>query len=102
MPRQWSPYHLRLDWMMWFLAISPAYAQPWLIRLCHGLLTNEPSIIRLLRTNPFPDTPPVHVRATLYRYRYSTAQNSGQSTSGGSVSASASTSRRYPSTRRAI
>ena len=74
MPRQWSPYHLRLDWMMWFLAISPAYAQPWLIRLCHGLLTNEPSITRLLRTNPFPETPPVHVRATLYRYRYSTAR----------------------------
>ena len=74
MPRQWSPYHLRLDWMMWFLSISPAYAQPWFIRLCHALLTNEPSIIRLLRTNPFPDTPPVHVRATLYRYRYSTAQ----------------------------
>jgi hypothetical protein len=60
--------------MMWFLAISPAYAQTWFIRLCHGLLTNEPSITRLLRTNPFPETPPVHVRATLYRYRYSTAR----------------------------
>ena len=28
MPRQWSPYHLRLDWMMWFLPISPSYAIP--------------------------------------------------------------------------
>ena len=73
MPRQWGPYHLRLDWMMWFLSISPAYAQPWLIPLCHGLLTNEPSIVRLLRTNPFPDNPPAHVRATLYRYRFSSA-----------------------------
>jgi hypothetical protein len=73
MPRQWSPYHLRLDWLMWFLPLSSAYAQPWLIPFCAGLLTNDPSIVRLLRTNPFPDTPPAHVRATLYRYRFSTA-----------------------------
>jgi hypothetical protein len=72
LPRQWSPYHLRLDWLMWFVSISPAYAQPWLGRLCHGMLTNEPSIVRLLRTNPFPDRPPAFVRATLYRYRFST------------------------------
>jgi Lipase maturation factor len=74
LPRQWSPYHLRLDWLMWFASISPSYALPWLIPLCHGLLTNEPSIVRLLRTNPFPDTPPFYVRATLYRYRFSTAR----------------------------
>jgi Lipase maturation factor len=74
LPRQWSPYHLRLDWLMWFASISPSYALPWLIPLCHGLLSNEPSIVRLLRTNPFPDTPPAHVRATLYRYRFSTAR----------------------------
>ena len=73
MPRQWSPYHLRLDWMMWFLPLSPVYAQPWFIQMCHGLLTNEPSITRLLRINPFPDSPPVHIRAVLYRYRYSSA-----------------------------
>ncbi|OBK73739.1 lipase maturation factor family protein [Mycobacterium sp. 1274761.0] len=72
MPRQWSPYHLRLDWLMWFLAISPSYAQTWLIALCRGLLTNNDAIIRLLRTNPFPDAPPTYVRATLYRYRFST------------------------------
>jgi hypothetical protein len=74
LPRQWSPYHLRLDWLMWFASISPSYALPWLIPLCHGLLTNEPSIVRLLRTNAFPDSPPAYVRATLYRYRFSTAQ----------------------------
>ena len=74
MPRQYSPYHLRLDWLMWFLPISPAHAQTWLLPLCRGLLTNEPSIIRLLRINPFPDAPPAHVRAVLYRYRFSTAR----------------------------
>jgi hypothetical protein len=74
MPRQWSPYHLRLDWLMWFLPLSPAYAQPWLIPFCRGLLTNDPAIIALLRINAFPDAPPAHVRASLYRYRFSTAQ----------------------------
>jgi hypothetical protein len=74
MPRQYSPYHLRLDWLMWFLPLSPSHAQTWLVPLCRGLLTNEPSIVRLLRINPFPDAPPVHVRAVLYRYRFSTAR----------------------------
>jgi Lipase maturation factor len=35
------PYHLRLDWLMWFAALSPAYAEPWLSRLLHGLLTGD-------------------------------------------------------------
>jgi Lipase maturation factor len=74
MPRQWSPYHLRLDWLMWFLPLSSAYAQPWLMPFCNGLLTNDPAIVALLRMNPFPDAPPAYVRATLYRYRFSTAQ----------------------------
>src|SRR5262249_26772423 len=29
-PRQVAPYHLRLDWLMWFAALSPAYAGAWL------------------------------------------------------------------------
>jgi hypothetical protein len=29
-------------------------------------------VLRLLRTNPFPDGPPAYVRAELYRYRYTT------------------------------
>lgn len=71
MPRQWSPYHLRLDWLMWFLPLSPGHGQPWLMPFCRGLLTNDRQIVRLLHTNPFPDEPPAYVRATLYRYHFS-------------------------------
>ncbi|GJF27967.1 membrane protein [Kitasatospora sp. NE20-6] len=71
MPRQIAPYHLRLDWLMWFAAISPSYARPWFTPLVARLLVNDPDTLRLLRHNPFPDTPPVCVRARLYRYRYS-------------------------------
>ncbi|OBH13895.1 hypothetical protein A9X03_23865 [Mycobacterium sp. E1715] len=72
LPRQWAPYHLRLDWLMWFAAISPAYAQPWLTPLLQRLLRNDRPTLRLLRRNPFPDAPPRYVRALLYEYRFTT------------------------------
>ncbi|SEO87327.1 lipase maturation factor family protein [Actinacidiphila rubida] len=72
MPRQFAPYHLRLDWLMWFAALSPSYAAGWLPALMERLLDNDPAVLRLLRGNPFPDAPPTAVRARLYRYRYTT------------------------------
>ncbi|WP_370150707.1 lipase maturation factor family protein [Streptacidiphilus sp. EB129] len=71
-PRQFAPYHLRLDWLMWFAAINPGYARPWLAPLLRKLLAGDRDTLRLLRGNPFPDRPPVQVRATLYRYRFTT------------------------------
>jgi len=73
-PPQVAPYHLRLDWLMWFAALSPRYADPWLPRLADKLLEGDKATLRLLRRrgNPFPDEPPAFVRARLFRYRYST------------------------------
>ncbi|AXI76570.1 lipase maturation factor family protein [Peterkaempfera bronchialis] len=70
LPRQFAPYHLRLDWLMWFAGISPSYARPWLRPLVARLLENDPATLRLLRSNPFPAAPPALVRARLYRYRF--------------------------------
>ena len=72
LPRQWAPYHLRLDWLMWFAAISPQYAYSWLHPFMLRLLQNDAATLRLLRGNPFPDDPPRYVRAQLYRYRFTT------------------------------
>jgi hypothetical protein len=72
LPPQFAPYHLRLDWLMWFAAISPAYAQTWLRPFLVRLLQNDPPTLRLLRHNPFPESPPCYVRALLYRYRFTT------------------------------
>jgi Lipase maturation factor len=72
LPRQWAPYHLRLDWLMWFAAISPHYAYSWLQPLMVRLLQNDAATLRLMRDNPFPDGPPRYVRAQLYRYRFTT------------------------------
>ncbi|MGW4028690.1 lipase maturation factor family protein [Streptomyces sp. NPDC004838] len=72
LPRQFAPYHLRLDWMMWFAALSPVYARSWFGPFVERLLAGDRDTLRLLGRNPFPDAPPVHVRARIWRYRYTT------------------------------
>ncbi|MFE2010410.1 lipase maturation factor family protein [Streptomyces sp. NPDC059491] len=72
LPRQFAPYHLRLDWLMWFAALSPGYARDWFGPFVERLLDGDRDTLRLLAHNPFPDAPPTHVRARLYRYRYTT------------------------------
>jgi hypothetical protein len=71
-PPQWAPYHLRLDWLMWFAAISPSFAAGWFLPFVRKLLEGDRGVLRLLRRNPFPDRPPRAVRALLYRYRFTT------------------------------
>jgi len=71
-PRQFAPYHLRLDWLMWFAALSPAYADPWFRTLALRLLEGDRNVSRLLRRDPFAGEPPRFVHAVLYRYRFTT------------------------------
>src|SRR5829696_8987381 len=71
-PRQVAPYHLRLDWLAWFAAMSPPSAHPWMATLVTRLLEHDPATLKLLGHNPFPDHPPAVVRARLYRYRFTT------------------------------
>ncbi|QDY80240.1 lipase maturation factor family protein [Streptomyces qinzhouensis] len=70
LPRQFAPYHLRLDWLMWFAALSPAYARPWFGPLLERLLAADRDTLRLLRTDPFGGAPPAYVRARIMRYRF--------------------------------
>src|SRR3954466_5921370 len=71
-PPQWAPYHLRLDWLMWFVALSPAYGRSWLTTFLGKLLVAAPVTLRLLRSAPFGDARPAAVRVLLYRYRFTT------------------------------
>jgi hypothetical protein len=72
-PRWCAPHMPRLDWQMWFAALGGPYRRPeWFERLLQRLLEGEPSVLRLLATNPFADAPPEHVRARLYDYRFTT------------------------------
>jgi hypothetical protein len=58
--------------LFWFIPISPGYADPWFPDFVERLLRNDHDTLKLLRHNPFPDSPPQHVRARLYRYRFTT------------------------------
>ena len=71
-PPQWAPYHLRLDWLMWFVALSPAYGRAWLVPFLGRLLDADPATLRLLRSAPFGAVRPAAVRVLLYRYRFTT------------------------------
>lgn len=73
-PPQIAPYHLRLDWLMWFVALSPAYGRSWLARLAAKLLAADRTTLKLFRDDPFHGEPPAVLRARLYRYRYTTRQ----------------------------
>ncbi|MFJ8864470.1 lipase maturation factor family protein [Streptomyces sp. NPDC102473] len=74
LPRQFAPYHLRLDWMMWFAALSPAYARSWFGPFVERLLRGDRDTLRLMGHNPFPDGPPAHIRARVFHYRYTDGQ----------------------------
>jgi hypothetical protein len=80
MPPQVAPYHLRLDWMIWFLSFSVAVTGDgirvpgydlWFARLVRKLLLGDRAILKLMGANPFAERPPAFIRALFYEYRYS-------------------------------
>jgi hypothetical protein len=73
-PPQIAPYHLRLDWLMWFAALGSYRDQPWFVNFLAKLLQNDRAVLSLLRTNPFPNQPPRYVRARLYEYHFTSPE----------------------------
>lgn len=69
-PPQWAPYHLRLDWQMWFLPLGRSSG--WFTVLLRRLLEADAPTLALLRTDPFGGERPRRVRAVAWRYRYTT------------------------------
>ncbi|MDQ3415456.1 MAG: lipase maturation factor family protein, partial [Verrucomicrobiota bacterium] len=66
-----EPHQPRLDWQMWFAALSDVRQNPWFIGLVLRLLENSPDVVSLLGKNPFPENPPRYLRANIYRYHFS-------------------------------
>jgi hypothetical protein len=67
-----TPFHYRLDWQLWFAAMSTPERQPWLIHFVEKLLEGDPGARSLLEADPFPSAPPSYVRVELYRYEFTT------------------------------
>ncbi len=68
-PGQFAPYHLRLDWLMWFLALG-APDRRWFGVLLLRLLEGDRATLRLLRGDPFGGARPHWVRARVFLYRF--------------------------------
>ncbi len=78
-----APYHLRVDWMIWFLPFTVLVSgksiyvrghKLYFIKLMLKLLENDPAILKLFRRNPFDKTPPAYVRAKFYQYHFTTSE----------------------------
>jgi hypothetical protein len=72
MPPQVAPYHLRLDWLMWFAALGSYQEHPWFVHFMAKLLEGDGATLSLLRSNPFPTRPPRYVKAELCEYHFTT------------------------------
>ncbi|MEV8218186.1 lipase maturation factor family protein [Microbacterium sp. NPDC077391] len=70
-PRQFAPYHLRLDWLMWFLPLGRSL-EDWFTMLLVRLLEADEPTLRMLRRDPFDGERPAWVRVVSYRYRFAT------------------------------
>ena len=79
MPSQIAPYHLRIDWLMWFAAMGSARDYEWFSPLMLKLLEGDAATIDLLAGNPFPDRPPRWIRARMYKYTFTTPAERRQS-----------------------
>eukprot|EP01038_Epipyxis_sp_PR26KG_P014960 gene14960-20125_t len=92
-----SPYHYRVDWLLWFAAFQNYQYCPWIVHLSDKLLRGDSTVNRLLAKggNPFYETvhnnnnqlfsndfnvtvigsPPKFIRAELYEYQYAPIQS---------------------------
>ena len=83
-PSQVAPHQPRLDWQMWFAALSPAFdplrdshpASPnhWYGRFLEALLRHKQPVWDLLEPPPLPLSTVTHVRARLTRYQFTSPE----------------------------
>jgi hypothetical protein len=74
-----SPYHWKLDWQMWFAAMSPYYYHPWILNLVAKLLQGDRATSNLLARDPFIESPPRFIRAELYEYHFTNPEEKKKS-----------------------
>ncbi len=67
-----APYHLRIDWLMWFAAMSSHIHHPWIIHFVYKLLKNDKKTLKLIKNNPFHNSPPKYIRIKRYIYFFTT------------------------------
>jgi hypothetical protein len=65
-----APYQPRLDWQMWFAALGTYQQNRWFANFMIRLMQGAAGVTALLEKNPFPNGPPLYVRAVAYDYHF--------------------------------
>jgi hypothetical protein len=78
-PRIYAPYQPRFDWNLWFASLG-GWQQNDLVPLTEEkLLVNSPAVLALFKSNPFQKMPPRYVRAVLWQYWFTSANEKRRS-----------------------
>ncbi|HEV2275005.1 MAG TPA: lipase maturation factor family protein [Acidobacteriaceae bacterium] len=73
-PGIYAPYQPRFEWNLWFASLGPWQQNLLVPRTEERLLENDPQVLALFASNPFPGSPPIEVRAVLWQYWFTTLQ----------------------------
>lgn len=69
-----APYQPRIDWQIWFAAMTSYQNHPWLVHLVYQLLRGNQALTALMAHDPFSGAAATEkvrfIRARLYRYRF--------------------------------
>jgi Lipase maturation factor len=70
-PGIYAPYQPRFDWNLWFASLDNWQQNRFVIFAEERLLTGSHAVLALFAGNPFPNAPPVQVRAVVWQYWFS-------------------------------
>lgn len=81
-----APHQPRVAWQLWFAALEQRFSPRsrnarWFQALAFKLLNGDPAVQPLFRENPFPDRPPLVIRAKLHDFEFTgfeRLRNSGE------------------------
>jgi hypothetical protein len=73
-PGIYAPYQPRFDWNLWFASLSDWHQNDMVPLTEERLLANSKEVLSLFKANPFNSTPPRYVRAVLWQYWFTTAE----------------------------
>jgi lipase maturation factor len=67
-PGIYAPYQPRFDWNLWFASLGSWRENTFVLQAEARLLQNQPDVLELFASNPFPKEPPLKVRSVIWQY----------------------------------
>ncbi len=71
-PGIYAPYQPRFDWNLWFASLGSWQDYPIVPRTEVVCYPTTKDVLRLFKSNPFPNEPPQKVRAVIWQYWFTT------------------------------